>query len=108
MTSLLPRSERRKAVWGSRRPRGSFGRLCALTLLMLGVAAQASAQTKQYAGCHFANLMAALFDVRAALKDATSRLHALDLPALNQRASIVAKQLDVLAGSVVVANDDQK
>jgi hypothetical protein len=35
-------------------------------------------------------------------------LHAFDLPALNQRAAIVAKQLDLLSGSVVVANDDQQ
>jgi hypothetical protein len=52
--------------------------------------------------------MVTLFDVRAALKDATSRLCAFDLPALNQRASIVATQLDVLAGSVVVASATTK
>ena len=56
MTSLNPPGERRKAVWGSRRPRASVGRLCAVTLLMLGAAAQVSAQTKQCAVCYFANL----------------------------------------------------
>jgi hypothetical protein len=49
-----------------------------------------------------------LYDVRTALKDATSRLHAFDFPAMNQRASMVAKQLDVLSGSVLAANDDQQ
>jgi hypothetical protein len=53
-------------------------------------------------------LMVNLYDVRTALKEATSRLHAFDFPALSQRASIVAKQLDVLSGSVVAANDDQQ
>jgi hypothetical protein len=53
-------------------------------------------------------LMVNLFDTRTALKEATARLHAFDFPAMTQRAAIVAKQLDLLSGSVVVANDDQQ
>ena len=51
-----PPAERRKAVWGSRRALAIVGHLSALVLLTLGVAAQASGQTKQCAGCHFSSL----------------------------------------------------
>jgi hypothetical protein len=53
-------------------------------------------------------LMVNLFDTRAALKEATARLHAFDFPAMTERASLVATQLDRLSGSVVVATDDQQ
>ena len=56
MTTISRRTERRKAVWGSRRLPAAARAAAIAALAVLGLATQASAQTKQCAGCHFSSL----------------------------------------------------